>query len=247
MPRDLKLTPTTSRISRWGWPHGETSIDDAVAVLCGAAVARTVYVLGIDQAASSGWAVADPLGGRILRSGVVHGVGTHKGTHDMVAMLEQLRALPAFDWSRVLVVFEDHGTIAGDYRQRFDPATGERPDRNPRVPLGLGHARGEWSALLNLRGHPTSQRLLASPTEWRVVYKGLRMPGDDPKATAMRWASAMTGRRVDHPDEADAMGLAVWGSVTGLHRFAEDRLRKRAAAAARNATRARSTDEGTPA
>lgn len=242
MPRDLKLTPTTSRISRWGWPRSETSLDDAVEVLCGrGAVSRTVYVLGIDQASVSGWAIADPLGGKVLTFGIT------RSTDDQVAMLERLRGLPAFDWSRVLVVFEDHGTIQSDYRQHYDHQTGERPDRNPRVPVGLGDARGGWRVLLDLRAHPASQRLLAPPSDWRRVYRGLKMPGDSPKDTAMRWATALVGRRPDHHDEADAMGLAVWGSVDGLHAFAQDRLRRRAvAAAARAATRARTSDVEDP-
>lgn len=240
MPRDLKLTPTTSRISRWGWPRGETSIDDAVEVLCGRAVARSPYVLGIDQAATSGWALADPLGGRILAA------GTTRSTDDQVAALESLRRFPAFDWERVLVVFEDHTGI--NRAQQFDERG--KPERPP-VPtaVGLGDARGGWRVLLDLRAHPASQRLLAAPSEWQRVFKGLRMPGDGPKDACIRWASAMLGRPVTHADEADAMGLAVWGSVDGLHAFAENRLRKRAAdRAAYAATRAlhAATDATTP-
>jgi hypothetical protein len=241
MPRDLKLTPTTSRISRWGWPHGGVSLDDALEVLCGVSLIRTVYVVGIDQATLSGWAVADPIGGKVLLR------GTTRSTNDQLAALERMRGLPAFDWSRVLVVFEDHGIRIDPDRSRWTPERGA-PDRSStqREAVTLGDARGGWRVLLDLRNHPASQRLLAQPSEWRKVYAGLRMPGDTQNDACMRWASALVGHRVDQPDEADAMGLSVWGSVTGLHAFASERLRRRAAdrasRAAANASRARTTD-----
>ncbi len=221
-PRALALTAPGGPL---GWPAGDLSLADALAVLGRAS--GTPYVLGIDQAATSGYAVVDPTSGRVVAS------GTTSSTETQVAALESLRALPGFELAAVLVVFDDHGGIDPLYRQRFDPKTGKAPDRSPRVAVGLGDARGGWRVLLDLRAQPKAQRRLAAPSEWRRVLKGARLPGDDLKTAAVRWASARVGRRLTSADEAEAVGIATWGAVDGLRAFAADRLRARAAARAR--------------
>ena len=225
MTRGFRLTPTTSRISRWGWPAGEVSIDDALSVLTRSR--GPGYVMGVDQAALSGVAMVNPLSATILTSGVA------RGTSELESALNRMRQLPAFDWDNVLVVFEDHRFKASADRQRWTPTRGG-PDRSSSnaEAVALGDARGRWQALLDLRQHPKSQRLLCLPHTWRRAYKGARMPGESEDDACMRWASLMAGERIAQPDQAAAIGLAVWGSVEGLHQFATDRLRKRAAAAA---------------
>jgi hypothetical protein len=233
--RGFRLTPTTSRISRWGWPAGGVSLDDAISVLTHSR--GPAYVFGVDQAQLSGVAVTNPLSGTVLTSGVA------RGTPELVAALERLRNLPAFDWQNVLVVFEDHAFNTAPDRQRWSRERGA-PDRSSsnREAVALGDARGRWQALLDLRNHPKSQRLLVLPHQWRRAYKGARLPGETENDACCRWASAQAKERIEQPDQAAAIGIAVWGSVEGLCTFAADRLRARAAAAA---TRARpSNDNG---
>lgn len=218
-PRALTLTAPGGPL---GWPAGDVSLEDALAVL-----GRTgrPLVLGVDQAASSGFALLDPASGKVLESGVV------KGTKRIAETLDRLALTSGFSAASLFVVLEDHAAIELDMRKRarFDPREGA-PDRSPRVLCGLGAARGRWEALLDLRGHPASLRTLVAPRAWRRVV-GKTARGTDPKAAAVAFASARLGRPVSD-DEADAIAIAVWGCVEGLHDLAADRLRARAAARA---------------
>src|SRR3954470_34931 len=129
-----------------GWPLTGPSQADAAQVL-GRRSGEPVYVLGIDPAQVSGWAVHDLT--RCRRHGVV------TGTHEAEVMLDSLGTLPGFRWHRVLVVLEDHSDITP--RGRWTPEDGA-PERNPTlVALGLGDARGGWRVLLDQRGQPKAQ------------------------------------------------------------------------------------------
>lgn len=207
-----------------GWPMSRTgpSFDEALDVLS-RGTGEPCYVLGIDQADRSGWAVHD------LERVVLSGVAT--SCLERGHVLDQLAALPGFLFVRLLVFYEDHGSLPATYRQTYDHATGEAPTRGPRVAIGLGDARGRWQEQLDLRCHPIAQRVLVPMVEWRQVIGSPRSYGASTwKQAALRWASATAGREITDDDEAEARAIATYGARKGLHDWAERRLRARAAA-----------------
>lgn len=207
-----------------GWPLGsKLSFDDACRVLGGPAGGKT-WIVAFDQARRTGWCAHDG------RQPGAHGVAGD--TLDCQVVLDRLEALPGFSWDRTLVAFEDHREI--NKRQRWS-ADG-RPERNPvDVALGLGDARGGWRVLLDLRGHPKSQRILVHPSAWREVLKGMKFGGgDDWKSAAMRFAGALTSQALADDNEAEAIAMACWVVGKGLHAWATERLVERADARERD-------------
>lgn len=201
-----------------GWPDQGAGVSwfDAVHALS-RRTGHPVYLVAIDQAARSGWAVHD------TRRCVQHGVAVT--TLDKVDALERWRQLEGWDWQRVLIAFEDHATIPLGYKRE----PGQRPERSIATVLGLGAARGSWSALLDLRNHPKTQRLFVAPNEWRRVLKGMRFSqADDWKSAAIRWASLRVRSAIEDDNEAEAMVMAEWLSIDGLHLWAKERLRDNA-------------------
>lgn len=164
------------------------------------------YVLGIDQATSSGWAVVDLQTLRCVRSGQV------RGHLEQEHALAELAEVPGLCWPSVLVVLEDH---------RHIPARDGIPTGSL---LTLGEARGRWLALLSQRGQPEGARILAEPSVWRrMLGTTARLPRKAWKAQAVAWAKAHTGRDVRNDDEAEAVVIALWGATEGLVKWANER------------------------
>lgn len=225
-PRALSLTCPGGPA---GWPAGldGVSYDEALVAL-GRRKPGPVYVVGIDQADRSGIAVHD------LKRIVTRRLAV--STLDKVDALESLRMLPGWDWQRVLVVFEDHSTIPLGNRASYDYQRRQAPTRNTATILGLGAAKGSWSALLDLRNHPKAQRLAVEPKAWRRVLAGLRFSaGDDWKSVALRWAQSTIDPHIDDDNVAEACVIATWGSRDGLYQWATDRLADRARERAKEA------------
>jgi hypothetical protein len=186
------------------WPHEHGPSRERARHLLSHGTDEPCYVLGIDQAQRSGWAVHD------LRRFVLHGYTTT--AEQQQDALRAVRKLPGFDVSRLLVLFEDH---------RHIPA---RQGVNVETILGMGDARGGWRMLLEILQHPKSQRMLVEPKEWRRVM-GLRinLPTAACKQSAMFWATVVAGAPVTDDNEAEAMAIAQWGAVDGLFRWAKKR------------------------
>jgi hypothetical protein len=186
------------------WPHEHGPSRERARHLLSHGTDEPCYVLGIDQAQRSGWAVHD------LSRFVLHGYTTT--AEQQQAALRALRKLRGFDVSRLLVLFEDH---------RHIPA---RQGVNVETILGMGDARGGWRMLLEILQHPKSQRMLVEPKEWRRVM-GLRinLPTAACKQSAMFWATVVAGAPVTDDNEAEAMAIAQWGAVDGLFRWAKKR------------------------
>jgi hypothetical protein len=195
------------------WPHESGPSRERARQLLSHNTNENVYVLGIDQAARSGWAVHD------LRRFCLHGVTTN--ADEQQHALRSMRKLPGFDVSRLLVLFEDHRGI---------PAREGMPTETI---LGLGDARGGWRMLLEILKHPKSQRMLVAPQQWRAVM-GVRinLPRAAWKQSALFWASVVAGQPVTDDNEAEAMAIAQWGAVDGLFQWAKKReleLKRRSA------------------
>jgi hypothetical protein len=199
------------------WPQRGPSRIDALELLTRGKGAP--YVLGIDQASRSGYGVHD------FAKLVQHGVATSSMRRREV--LRSLRALPAFDFERLLVVFEDHSTIPLSNRAQYD---GRAPTRNAATILGMGAARGRWEELLDILEHPKHLRISVEPREWRrVLGTAVNLNTDAWKAQAKMWATAVCGTRIDDDNEAEGCVMATWGAFDGLRVWAEKRLSERAA------------------
>lgn len=187
------------------WP-GPLPYRDAAALLAGP---HTAYVLGIDQARSSGLAVFDVLRRRCVMSGTVVGAQAQQDA------LLSLGELPGFSWSSLLVVLEDHGQVP------------KRKNKSTRVVLGLGEARGRFRALLSVYGHPEDNVIRVSPSTWRKMFgpmpRGTRRSRW--KAEAMSWATMHLGYAPGSDDEAEAICIAAWGVWNGLAVWSRQRQR----------------------
>ena len=174
------------------------------------------HVLGIDQATTSGWALCDLETRKCVLSGVARGA---EAQQDALSLLARV---PGHSWPSTLVVFEDHRGI---------PASEGIPTAGL---LSLGEARGRWAALLSQAGQSEEARVLAAPDAWRRLLGTRRnLPRKAWKAQAVMWASAITGRRIESDDEAEAVVIAMWGAHEGLVRWATERAEVGACARAR--------------
>jgi hypothetical protein len=186
------------------WPHEHGPSRERARHLLSHGTDENVYVLGIDQAQRSGWAVHD------LRRFVLHGFTTN--ADEQQDAVKAVRKLPGFDISRLLVLFEDHSNI---------PASSGIPTKNI---LSLGDSRGGWRMLLEILKHPPSQRMLVEPSEWRrVMGVRINLPRAAWKKSALFWATVVAGQPVTDDNEAEAMAIAQWGAVDGLFRWAKKR------------------------
>jgi hypothetical protein len=166
------------------------------------------YVLGVDQASSSGWAVVELDQRRVVAS------GTARTSPERRRALSGLRDLPGFHVRQLLVVFEDHAGF---------------PLQSTSQGIGLGVALGRWLELLDIFDHPVRLRLDAQPSEWRrVLGTTARLGRDAWKAQAKLWATATVRRQVESDDEAEAICIATWGAWDGVYQWAVKDDRKAA-------------------
>lgn len=155
------------------------------------------YVLGVDQAAESGYAVAELDGRRI----VAH--GRAGSSEERRKALIALRRLPHFEPRQMLVVFEDHSSY---------------PMQSAAQGIGLGVALGRWLELLDIFDHPERLRIKAPPDEWRrVMGTTAKLERAAWKAQAKMWATATVGHRITSDDEAEAICIATWGAWDGVY------------------------------
>lgn len=171
------------------------------------------HVLGVDQAKRSGWALVDLESKRCVLSGAT---SRESDEADAIALLTRL---PGLDWGSVLVVLEDHST--------FPIRSGET---SATVLLSLGESRQRWKTLLSQAGQPPEARVLATPDAWRKLLGTRGNVGRASwKAQALLWSSALTKRRIEDDNEAEAVVIAMWGAHEGLVRWASVRAEAGAA------------------
>lgn len=189
------------------------------------------HVLGIDQAAISGWAIAC-VGGRVLESGVARERSLREG------VIMRAIALAGGDVENLLLVFEDHSDIPLGNRARYDHRTKHGPQRNAASLIGMGRALGRWEGLLDHYGHPERLRIGVTSEAWRMRVLGCsNKPGtDELKQRALRWARGHTGSLAiaDH-NEAEAVCIAAWGALDGASVLARGREVRRVADRVRRA------------
>lgn len=170
-------------------------------------------ILAIDQAASSGVAIAvlseaAPVGAMTCLAPRVHALvcGVARSTAERQDHLRRAIGLVSIDGGSardLWVVREDHSKV---------PARHGRPVATV---LGLGAAWGRWETLLDLAHVAVSHRRSVAPAVWRraVLGPGVdRLRGEQAKAKAVRWASAALGHEVEH-DAAEALAIAAWAGA----------------------------------
>ena len=151
-----------------------------------------MIVIGIDQAATSGWAIARRADGaaKILESGTVRGALARR---DVIARAVSLG-------EPLAAVYEAH-TVGGG--RHWNPAT----------ILGMGDARGRWLEALELAGVPRRMCIGVTPYTWRSAMIGRhRMKRHEMKAAAVLSCRGR-GVTVASDDEAEAVLIAMWGAL----------------------------------
>lgn len=189
------------------------------------------YVLGVDEASTSGYGLIELAERKVILSGVVH------GEDEAAAMLRNVAE--RLDVRALLVVLEDHRFLPA----QVDPTamtSRERTVRHTRKLLALGDSRGVWRMGLSMLGHPADQRLMVQPRIWRrVMGTSVNLGRDAWKAQAKMFASAVIGQPVKSADRAEGIGIALWGSWDGLYQWASlELLRQRGVLPANSNARA---------
>jgi hypothetical protein len=180
------------------------------------------HVLGLDQAASSGWGIA-PIGGKLLEHGVAR--DCTQRAQVLRRVLEIVQA-----WDALLVVFEDHTGFWQDYGTNRTPDGQHRaPKRNAAVPVSLGESRGRWFEQLELAGHPKLLRIGVAPSDWqpRVLGVPQRIGSAMLKHHAKEWASRYVGKPITDENEADGICITAWGALDGASVLANGRKERR--------------------
>lgn len=198
-------------------------------------------VLGIDQAARSGWAIAC-VGGSFSHPMLVeHGVATT--AKERRTVVEHALAQAGGDARGLLVMFEDHAKMPLTRLTQYDHQTSRRrrgaPERSTASILGQGESRGWWNEQLNLVEHPTRLRDAVEPRTWRARVLGSSR-GDTAalKEAAKRFASARLRTTIDDDNEAEGICICTFAMVDGIARLDVRRTKARLyARASRNERR----------
>jgi hypothetical protein len=228
----MSRAPSTAYGDPLGWPGTVHGLPYASAVeLLAQRTGLRCYVFALDQAKRSGAAVHDVRAKRIVMRTHTRSENPLTASHERRMFMRDMRSLPDFDWSRVLVVFEDHSTIPLEFTRGKGPSA-KKVVMGKKSILSLGATWGEWRELLNIVEHPPSQRILVEPKEWRrVLSTGCNVGTEAWKAQAKMWASAVVGAPVEDDNEAEACGIATWGAFDGLYLWARAQLAQKAKSA----------------
>jgi hypothetical protein len=179
-----------------------------------------VIALGVDQARHSGWAIANG------RHALHWGAAT---THAHRRAAVELAISVAGGAKHLLVMFEDHTKMPIGRGTRDDKDTRrDGPNfvvRSTASIIGQGKAYGRWLEVLDMLGVPHVHVDDVEPRVWRAKV-GVRGKGtDELKREALKVASGYAGAPIVDDDVAEAVCLAVFGSIDGTARN-EKRLRE---------------------
>jgi hypothetical protein len=180
------------------------------------------YVLGIDEASTSGYGLVELERRKVILSGTVH------GDAEAAELIQRINE--RIDLGTLLVVLEDHRFLPA----KADPTAVTAHDRTVRHNkklIALGRSAARWEMGLTMLGHPQDQRLMVQPRMWRrVMGTRVNLARDAWKAQAMLYASAVLGQPVKNADRAEGVCIAIWGSWDGLYQWASlVKLRERGA------------------
>lgn len=158
-----------------------------------------MIVLGIDQAATSGWCIVERDAGGLLGKHRHVASGTCTKAVERRGIVDSAIKLAGLDVGRVVAVYERH-TAGGGGRW------------NPETMIGVGDSRGRWLEALELAGVPRRQCIGVPPQEWRHAMIGpRRLDRAQWKAQAVLSCRGR-GVTVASDDEAEAVLIALWGA-----------------------------------
>lgn len=194
-------------------------------------------VLGLDQAARTGWGIALVGAGapRLIAHGVVRSdlQDGAKVFADHQAIGQQALEL-AGSAESLLVMGEDHGgmsllrltTADPDSRRSGRPG---RPERSADSVLGQGAAWGYWKAALDALAHPRRLRLQVEPRKWRdrVLSPCRGADSAQLKHLACTWATAYVGEPIEDADQAEGIAITVFAAFEGVGMLEGKRLKRR--------------------
>ena len=186
-------------------------------------------VLGLDQARTSGWALA------MERGRVVHH-GIARKARQRTEVIQLALSMVGNDPRRVFVMFEQHDHMPVDRLGRNDFTTKRTSDRfverGPKQLHGMGKQYGRWEEQLELFGVPESMRDEVQPIVWRRAIHGVTS-GPDVKAAAVRWALNELREPLQTDDEAEAICIATFAALSGIAKLDGERLHDRSVARAK--------------
>jgi hypothetical protein len=180
--------------------------------------------LGLDQAASTGWAIGVLSPTPTI---VCHGVAKDADERRRVVELALGLAGGTDAWGRavpaprqLLVMLEQHDHMALDRLTRNDRRTKRQGphfvQRGPKQVHGMGKAYGRWEERLDDVRHPDCLRDEAEPRTWRARVLGNQWAS---KEDAVRWAAAYTREDLANADEAEGIGLCAFAMHDGVARL----------------------------
>lgn len=187
-------------------------------------------VLGLDQAARTGWAIGalrDGLPPTVVRHGVAK---THA---ERKAVVELALEYAGGDPRQLLVMYESHAGMPLTRLTRHDRQSARQgragaPERSTASILGQGAAKGRWDELLDMLEHPERLRDQVEPRTWRARVLGPTRAGTEQlKHLACTWATAALGQVVDDPDEAEGCGICAFAMRDGIARLEQRRTQAR--------------------
>lgn len=185
------------------------------------------YVLGIDQGANAGWALAR-VGGAVERSGVATTPAMRVAVLGMVLNQCVESINNGVNPELLLVVAEDHSDIPLSNRARWTRTKGA-PKRNTGSLIGMGRSLGRWDGMLDWNAHPERLRIGVTSEDWRMRVLHCRngLGTEELKERSKRWASGHVGRWIADDNEADAICIAAWGALDGLGVLMAERVQRR--------------------
>lgn len=157
-----------------------------------------MIILGIDQAATSGWCIVERDAGGILGRHRALDHGTCRRAIERREIIARAVAV-AQGPDRLVAVYEQHGVGRSE---RWTPAT----------MIGVGDSRGRWLEALELADVPRRHCIGVPPAEWRRAMIGpRRLDRAQWKAQAVLSCRGR-GVTVTDDDEAEAVLIALWAA-----------------------------------
>lgn len=194
-------------------------------------------VLGLDQAAHTGWGIALVTRGapRVVAHGMVRNdsqdgdkcFAEHRAVGERAAEL-------AGGAAHLLVLREYHGgmplsRLTRDDRDTRRSGRSGRPERSTDSILGLGGAWGYWVAVLDSLGHPRRLRLSVAPQDWRARVLSPRRGASEVelKQLAIQWASCHVRQSITDADQAEGIAITAFAARDGMDLLEQRRLKQR--------------------
>jgi hypothetical protein len=175
----------------------------------------TRYVLGLDQASTSGWGIA-PERGPVVRHGLA------RNAQERLAVVRLALEYVGGDARLLWAVLEQHDHFPLERLGKNDKTTARQGkgfvQRGPKQIAGLHKAAGRWLEQLELVGVPDTHISEVRPTTWRARIHGVTK-GDQIKQAAMDWASARAGEPITQHDHAEGYCVTAWAALDGFARY----------------------------